>query len=50
MPFKSRSQIGYLAAKEPAIFKRWKKKYGISRGLPQKADSFKRKLGGHSHG
>lgn len=28
MPFKSKKQMKYLAAKKPTLFKKWKKKYG----------------------
>lgn len=28
-PFKSAKQLKFLAAKKPAIFKKWKAKYGV---------------------
>jgi len=37
MPFKSKKQLKYLAAKEPEVFDRWKKKYGVPKNLPNKA-------------
>jgi hypothetical protein len=39
MPFKSKSQQRYMFAKHPTIAKRWAKKYGVSKHLPQKKGS-----------
>jgi len=35
MPFKSKAQQGYLFAKKPAIAKKWAKKYGVPKNLPE---------------
>ena len=36
MPFKSEKQRKYLFAKEPAIAKKWTKKYGSKKEEPKK--------------
>lgn len=36
MPFKSKSQQRYMFAKKPKIAKRWAKKYGVSKDMPEK--------------
>ena len=38
MPFKSEAQRRYLWAKEPAVAKRWSKKYGVPKNLPKKVN------------
>ena len=42
MPFKSKSQQRFMFARHPKIAKRWAKKYGISRSLPEKKRTFKK--------
>lgn len=34
MPFESYAQAAYLKHKKPKIYKRWKKKYGMPKGVP----------------
>ena len=36
MPFKSKAQMRYMFARHPKIAKRWKKKYGVPKNLPEK--------------
>ena len=42
MPFTSKAQQGYMFAKKPKIAKRWAKKYGVSKNLPEYAAATKR--------
>jgi hypothetical protein len=35
MPFKSKAQIKMMFATHPAIAKKWAKKYGVKKGLPE---------------
>lgn len=35
-PFKSKAQQRFMFAKEPSIAKRWAKKYGVSKKLPER--------------
>jgi hypothetical protein len=35
MPFVSDAQRKYMFARHPAIAKRWAKKYGVSKNLPE---------------
>lgn len=37
MPFKSKAQQKYMFAKHPKLAKRWAKKYGVSKNLPEHA-------------
>lgn len=37
MPFKSKAQQRYLFSQEPAVAKKWAKKYGVPKNLPEKA-------------
>lgn len=43
MPFKSKSQMKYLFAKEPEVAKRWAKKYGVPSKLPNKVSKKRKK-------
>jgi len=36
MPFKSKSQQKYMFAKKPKLAKKWVKKYGVPKNLPEK--------------
>ena len=36
MPFRSEAQRRFLFLKHPKIAKRWRKKYGVSKNLPEK--------------
>ncbi|MFA6100404.1 MAG: hypothetical protein WC750_06085 [Patescibacteria group bacterium] len=36
MPFKSKAQQKFMFAKHPEIAKRWAKKYGVPKNLPEK--------------
>ena len=36
MPFKSKAQQRFMFARHPRIAKRWAKKYGVSKTLPEK--------------
>lgn len=47
-PFKSQKQMRYLAAKEPAVFKKWKNKYGVPKGLPLRHPGSKKRSKGKS--
>ena len=38
MPFKSKAQQRYMFARHPKIARRWAKKYGVPKGLPEKKD------------
>ena len=44
MPFKSKAQQKFLFAKHPTIAKRWAKKYGVSKSLPNKVSKSKSKM------
>lgn len=44
MPFKSKAQQKFMFAKHPQIAKRWAKKYGVPKNLPEKK-SVSKKLG-----
>lgn len=35
MPFKSKAQMRYLFAVHPTVAKKWAKKYGVGKNLPQ---------------
>lgn len=35
-PFRSKAQMRYMYARHPKTAKRWKKKYGVPKGLPEK--------------
>ena len=35
MPFQSKAQQGFMFAKHPEIAKRWAKKYGVPKDLPE---------------
>jgi hypothetical protein len=35
MPFKSKAQMRYMFWKHPEIAKRWSKKYGVSKHMPE---------------
>jgi len=37
-PFKSKAQQKFLFAKKPKLAKKWAKKYGVPKGLPEKKD------------
>lgn len=41
MPFKSKSQQRFMFSKHPKIAKRWAKKYGVSKDLPEKVAALK---------
>jgi hypothetical protein len=41
MPFKSKSQQRFMFAKRPDIARRWVKKYGASKDLPEKKHGIK---------
>ena len=41
MPFKSKAQMRYMAAKKPKLFKKWKKKYGVPKNLKEKVKKAK---------
>ena len=41
MPFKSKKQMRYMFAKKPKIAKRWAKKYGKGKRLPEKMGAVK---------
>ncbi len=43
MPFKSKAQMRFMFARHPKIAKRWAKKYGVSKKLPQHVKRKKRK-------
>ena len=41
MPFKSKAQRRFMYAKHPKIAKRWSKKYGKGKNLPEKKGTVK---------
>ena len=41
MPFKSKAQRRFMYAKHPKIAKRWSKKYGKGKNLPEKKGGVK---------
>lgn len=43
MPFKSQAQRKFMFARHPTIAKRWAKKYGVPKDLPQKIGAKKKK-------
>ena len=43
MPFQSKAQQRYLFSQEPALAKRWAKKYGVPKNLPQWVKKHQRK-------
>jgi len=42
-PFKSKAQMRYLFANEPALAKRWADKYGVPKKLPKHIKKKKKK-------
>lgn len=47
MPFRSQRQRRFMYARHPAIAKRWRKKYGPQRGLPERSDARQRMIDAH---
>lgn len=40
MPFESKAQMRFMFARHPKIAKRWAKKYGVSKKLPEKKKTY----------
>ena len=42
MPYVSKAQVGYMHANVPKVARKWDKKYGVKKNLPQHAERMKR--------